>query len=468
MESNFRNRDFEEYIKENADQYRMFPSEKIWKNINSTLHTRRKWYGFGLSLLLLLTGTAVTWVMVSYPVSKDQPIVTAKSGAFNPSNQSTIAKEIPAEVIDKVMPFKKAADPASASREMALATPRFEMGSMLPTETPRLVTTLPVDQTMIRNDRVQVLPINLQKITAENAPASPVFYDDIMNTEYVSRETKATRRNSEYGVSHRPSAASKLYYPASIENVASTYLAKNIINKISWQFYVTPTISYRHLNDNKEVENQSAPPNYVFAAMGSDVNKAVTHKPDMGLQVGLSARYPVSPNLKIRGGLQFNINRYDIKAFDYSSEVATINLNDETGINPISTWTNFRTYNGYQSNWLKNYYFSVSAPIGVELKVLGNDRTNVGMAGTIQPTYIIKDRTYVISTDHKNYAKVPSLIRHVNVNVGFETFVNYVSGKNRWQIGPQVRYQVLSSFNNNYSVKENLFDFGVKVGLTLD
>src|ERR1044071_5237561 len=76
MESNFRNRDFEQYVKQNADQYRMFPSEKIWKNIHSTLHTRRRWYGFGLALLLLLTVTAVTWVMVSYPVSKNQTVAT--------------------------------------------------------------------------------------------------------------------------------------------------------------------------------------------------------------------------------------------------------------------------------------------------------------------------------------------------------------------------------------------------------
>jgi len=76
MESNYRNRDFEDFIKQNADQYRMFPSEKVWKNIHSALHTRRRWYGFGLALLLLLTVTAVTWVMVSYPVSKNQTVAT--------------------------------------------------------------------------------------------------------------------------------------------------------------------------------------------------------------------------------------------------------------------------------------------------------------------------------------------------------------------------------------------------------
>src|SRR5688500_6354014 len=68
MESNF-NKDFEQYVKQNADQYRMFPSDKVWRGVNSALHTRRKWYGFWLGFILLMTGGAVTWVMTTQPTS---------------------------------------------------------------------------------------------------------------------------------------------------------------------------------------------------------------------------------------------------------------------------------------------------------------------------------------------------------------------------------------------------------------
>ena len=188
----------------------------------------------------------------------------------------------------------------------------------------------------------------------------------------------------------------------------------------------------------------------------------------MGLQIGVSGRYPITNNLKLRGGVQFNINRYDIKAYAFNGEVATIDLNGGNGNSSISTWTNYRNYAGYKSDWLKNYYFSISAPIGVEVKLFGNHKTNFGIAGTLQPTYILKDRAYLISTDYKNYAEVPRLIRHLNLNTSFETFINYRNGKTKWQVGPQVRYQLLSSFHNTYPVKENLFDFGVKVGITLN
>ena len=70
MQRDYNNRDFEQFVKQNADQYRMFPSENVWQGINNALHTRRRWYGLGLALLLLMTGTAVTLVMVSTPANK--------------------------------------------------------------------------------------------------------------------------------------------------------------------------------------------------------------------------------------------------------------------------------------------------------------------------------------------------------------------------------------------------------------
>jgi hypothetical protein len=93
---------------------------------------------------------------------------------------------------------------------------------------------------------------------------------------------------------------------------------------------------------------------------------------------------------------------------------------------------------------------------------------HVGVATTVQPTYVLGDRAYLITTDYKNYAEVPWLMRRWNVNTNLETFVAYSTGKLKWQVGPQVRYQLLSSFVNKYPVKENLFDFGLKVGISVN
>jgi hypothetical protein len=200
-----------------------------------------------------------------------------------------------------------------------------------------------------------------------------------------------------------------------------------------------------------------------------DINNFVTHKPDFGFELGLTAKYPVTKNLKVKAGLQFNVNRYDIKVFHSSTQLATIRLNNRNGMDSVNRVTNYsNTPSGYSSNWLENFYFQVSAPVGVEFRIKGDEKVQFGLASTIQPTYVLGDRAYLISTDYKNYAEVPWLIRRWNVNTSLETYVSYSTGHLKWQVGPQVRYQLLSSFVKKYPVKENLFDFGLRVGIGLN
>ena len=106
-------------------------------------------------------------------------------------------------------------------------------------------------------------------------------------------------------------------------------------------------------------------------------------------------------------------------------------------------------------------------PIGAEMDIVGDDKVRFGVGATLQPTYVLGDRAYLLSSDYKNYALVPWLIRRWNVSTGLETFVSYSTGKMKWQVGPEMRYQLLSSFVSKYPVKENLFDFGLKVGVSL-
>jgi hypothetical protein len=63
MERQFNNGDFEKLLRDNANQYRMYPSEKVWKGIHSALHTRRRWYGLSAAIMFLLTGSIVSIII---------------------------------------------------------------------------------------------------------------------------------------------------------------------------------------------------------------------------------------------------------------------------------------------------------------------------------------------------------------------------------------------------------------------
>jgi hypothetical protein len=464
MENKFSNRDFEEFVQGNADQYRMFPSDKVWNGINNALHTRRKWYGFWLGFLLLLTGGSVTWVMTTYPSSKKQTAIPASDVVIPATTTEAKTAEEISQDIEDLLPFAKNASTKAGNDLLAAGSNtvlRAIPGGLSFTEQQTApVTIVPASSfEIIRNPAATTLQHALP-LSQQNATAFPA--SRLVDISSASEPTNETDDKEVINIRKTEIIAPLL----TIESVTNAYVFKRPAKRVSWQLFVTPTVSYRKLSLNKASDNPSAY-NYPFASP-SDVNSAVTHKPDLGLQLGVMGRYPITNAIKIRGGLQFNINRYDIKAYAFNGEVATIDLNGGSGAGSISTWTNYRNFAGYKSDWLKNYYFSVSAPIGAEVKLIGNNKTNFGIAGTIQPSYILKDRAYLISTDYKNYAEVPRLVRHVNLNTSFETFINYTSGKTKWQVGPQVRYQILSSFHNKYPVKENLFDFGVKVGVTLN
>jgi hypothetical protein len=88
------------------------------------------------------------------------------------------------------------------------------------------------------------------------------------------------------------------------------------------------------------------------------------------------------------------------------------------------------------------------------------------VAGTFQPTYLLNRNSYLITTDYKNYTREPSLVRRWNVNAGVETYVAYNTGTVRWQLGPQFRYQMLSTYQNKYPIKEYLMEYGFKIGVS--
>lgn len=464
MESNF-NREFEEYVKRNADQFRMIPSEKVWRGINRSLHSRRRWYGLGLALLLLLTTGSVTWVMMSNPSGSDASALLSKAKPqeiitpVNPNKPNTPA--VNDNDMNGLLSFNNRINQEQRSPAQSSTQPTDAPANSISTLT-KTFTPVPRSTGHERTER-------LGSLTRERNE-TPVFthLDDLASHRLPLHDQANTLDEAKPSADKQDPAAN----PYTVESVVNSFKPKKLDRRVRWQVYFTPTVSYRRLSENKSYLNSNpfnAMGNYPFAAL-SDVNKAVVHKPDLGFQLGVSAGYPLTKNLRVTAGVQFNINRYDIKAFVYNGEQATINLSSAGGsTNSVTTWTYYRNYNGYKSDWLNNFYFSVSAPIGVELKVLGKDKTYLGVAGTVQPTYILSDRAYLISTDYKNYAEVPWLIRHVNVNTSFETFVSYTNKRDiRWQIGPQVRYQVLSSFQSKYPVKENLFDFGVKLGVTLN
>jgi hypothetical protein len=476
MERNFTNdENFEPFLRRNADNLRMRASDKVWKNISRNLNRRRRRMGMALGVFLLTCSLLTYYVItesgrVLLPAGKDQAQnKPAPARQQNPSetrnNNRTATTQDPASNPRTTIPAPVADQqdntPLNDNR-IAVINTTGRTNTQRTNKNTNGRTNTSAFNALTRQETSTSVPQDLVAITHPQVTASefkPGVTDSHVPDSELQEKKETTEEKTEI----------KDEYPYTIESVVNSFKAQKK-NKLSFQVFFTPTVSYRKLSENKSylrsVEPGTLPPSLTPLY---DVNNIVTHKPDIGFELGVAAKYPLTEKLKVRGGVQFNVNRYDIKAFNSHTEIATIALNNgNRGVQSVTAPTHYSNMNGYRTNWLQNFYFQVSAPVGVEYKLKGNDNMYFGVAGTIQPTYILGDRAYVISSDYKNYAEVPMLIRHWNVGTNFETFVSYSTGKLQWQVGPQVRYQLLSSFVSKYPVKENLFDFGLKVGVTIN
>jgi hypothetical protein len=472
MERQYNNGDFEKLLRDNANQYRMYPSEKVWKGIHSALHTRRKWYGITAAIMFLITGSIVSIIIYNGNPDKnnlgEQPAQKQTSGQIAAADKATQQNYTPA--INKHT--SGAAKPKIQGvgeigfNNQAFNLPQDQKDPIVSADQSGEVN---AEEAVVPEEAVSILvPVIIETATGEPGNVDPnlvKFNDEVKkeNSEVASL-TPEDVISGQIGLD--PDTENKIREALSALASQNMPLTKaNQRPRVTAQVYFTPTVSYRQLSENKRVYNSGA-----FYVPIIDLNNVVKHKPGMGVEFGIEGRYRVNDKLSIKAGFQFNINRYDIRAYSHTTEVATVALNTASGgFDTLARTTNFRNFSvGANPSWLENFYFQAGVPIGIEIIVSDNKNVQWGVSGTLQPTYVIGDRAYLISSDYKNYARFPDLMRRWNISTGVGTFVSYSTGKVKWQVGPHVRYQHLSSFISALTVKENLFAIGLKVGATLN
>jgi hypothetical protein len=228
-------------------------------------------------------------------------------------------------------------------------------------------------------------------------------------------------------------------------------------------------VNYRQLSGGIYADSRSTVQNVPISLIHyGSANDFVDHTPAVGLEFGGAIMYRLTRNLSVKAGLQFNYSRYFIRAYSSTPELATIALNSYYGnfADSITAFTSVRNFSGKSTEFIQNKYFQLSLPVGLEMRVLGNGKLQFHVAGTVQPTYLLNRNSYLLTTDYANYTKEPTLFRQWNLNAGAEAFITYQIGGMQWQIGPQFRYQLFSTYTDKYPLRENLMEYGFKIGIS--
>ncbi len=493
MRNSLHNDEFEHFLQEQADNHRMYPADKIWRNIQKEIHGEGRWPALTYISIGIITALVISTLMVkpeerlqkntiAYPAHIEE--VTYNGTKLQQGNTAEAAAPVQYAYTNKItQQTLQSVNEVLIAREEKqnhLQQLQITKQSLLSVQDKKISPAVNIspETIVVKAAAKQPSPTENNTIAKEN---------NIVDVNVLSATAKPVSRYfSTLG----------LLNPADLkktsDNVKSSYnddmwrtyalltaqdLLRKKLSKLSFQFYITPSVSYRRLNDahGKTAASYTALPvatNYRF-----DINRVVEHRPAMGAEVGFALGYQLSNTLTVKGGFQFNIRQYGIKAYTISQP----NLSDASPVgNAIGTsQPDEHADNSYlasadnssdanQSVVLNNRYYELSAPIGIDWRILSSNdgKLSVNTAFALQPTYTFDKEPFVLTTNYKSYTDGTSLMRNWNLNSNVEAYISYKIGPFRWQLGPQFRFQHFSTYSNAYPVREHLLDYGIKLGFT--
>lgn len=450
----------EQFLTSEVEEFKLYPSNKVWNNIRVELHGEPRWPALGIVFLFLVVSLSVATIL-NYPpkpLEAYKPVVTIKEAAQEKPIQ--FSERINVEKNNKIV-F------AEIERRLLATQNTFSQQKAILADIPETPIIIYPAEIAVANNTAQAkfdlntIFNNQSYLDYEAKPSSSNLHQEslVENIAEASNNKKEIKLNE---VVDNGLEANEEY----LNSFGSTVVAKiKKPSKWSMQVYATPSISYRKLSDDKE---------RIFYAGGNtggletykDVNQVVQHKPMMGIEAGVSFLFRLTKNLHVKGGIQFNSRQYAIDAYKEFgiANLTFVNNNQLDSVALVTLISN--KGNGGRATEIDNKLYQFSIPIGLQWDVLNKGKMGLSFGASVQPTYTLNKSMYLISTDYKYYANGSSFIRKVNLNSSIELNLTYKLNKAVLFFGPQIRTQHLPTFNNFYPIKEYRIDYGFRMGFT--
>lgn len=477
--------EFEQFLQDEVKQHRMYPSDNIWKNIRMELHGYRAWPALTFISLFIITALTISTLLNNHPDRHTSlpPVAVIAQGQANTSNNTTSDNSDNANVVADNNYFHKIATEQITAETFAGLNETVPQETIIPRNTGNDYAAVPV-RTANTGDHTS---------SGERTVTKTLPVDAINKAPGIQNTFVATAAKEENSTTASPAVEEEKNVQPSVDQKKSDthssaddflkdfgYMGTTRINsqkrssKFGFQFYITPSTSYRRLSDD-QVKDVIIPAAIAAAAaqnvplttnISTDVNNVVRHKPAIGFEAGFALLYNMSGRLKFKTGIQLNVRQYYIETFQSTNDLSSLSLINYRGIETISFYSPYNNNTGYSKAQLDNRVYQLSVPLGIEWDVLQGKHFGFNTEASVQPTFTLNDNTYLLSTDYKHYTSGNEYLRKWNINTSVGFNLTYRSGATTWQLGPQVRYQHLPTYTNLYPVKEYLVDYGIRLGIT--
>jgi hypothetical protein len=522
MEQDFYRDELEQMLRETSDKFKMYPSSKVWSSIYNDLNPGNKWPSLTVLLLFILAFVYIDTnkKFTKSPINPSSGFSATNTGLIvNPGKPSrfgywhpiercssgfsssimAVAQDQTAHLysnrgVPKVFdtqkkliklsmrgysasksqlfsPFKQALNERKARNQTCeIFNPKSSIAS--------------VD--MFYSDISESTILNLIDVGSANISTSQGYYMPDTSTAAASLEKSLQTSSSipmgasEAGIfGLAVEKISKVNKPLRFSVTApdedkawiEDFVLHHHVKRSKWrsnlslQYHISPSVGYRILYKNSDFK-----PTNGLLLRSVDNSMVLNQQAALNTEAGASVILQLRKNIRLKAGIQLNYNNYITHAHELSHPVQTsVLLNDLHNGNLMSSAYTSTYGNILGSNFsrLNNRTIQLSLPIGFDYKILGNDRLKWYFGASVQPSFVSSGNAYLVSSDYKYFVDDPSMIRKWNINTGVETFASIkINDLFHFNIGPQFRYQLLSTYSKEYTFSEKLYNVGLKFGMT--
>lgn len=490
MERRFYNDDgFEQFLRDATEHFRMYPTKKVWRSIYNDIHPSRKWPSLSALLILIASVMFIGVSNTRTQVGKDaayiaslnlqlEPLSLSKQATasvtgnedFNSANK-TVASNEQVTTYNNVQQAISITDISESNSEAnaVLRNPsstRINHAFTMQVSAPHPVTDSPLESVL---EDISTFT----SVTPTLSEDLSVAVDSEISGEENLHATLTLPSDKEETIATLPTTASVDENKTQhwIDEYAFYSIQNRKQKKSPWSYhaYITPSFGYRVLHNESNFTPEAFLQSTIIANSAS-AKLELVHNPAMNFELGGGVYYQLNRLVRLKAGVQMNFTNYKINAFGLShAGMATVMMNSDIPQNPNIEIrpTYLSTVGTGNEIQLNSSTMQFSVPIGADVRIAGNKEITWYAGATLQPTYVAGGNAFMVSADHKHYIADATILRRFNMNVGAETFISYQPMKGlRLQVGPQLRYQLMSSYIKDYPMNERLYNIGIKMGVT--
>ena len=421
------NDNFEQFLREATENFKMSPSVSVWNSVYNNIHPSKKspsaaaFLVFMISFFILNSSNSIVFLQskpkekqIAVHIHKEQLLTYSIKSHETKKNTFSKKQYIYHAVIDNKT--KAQINRAANNDESMLST--FE---------------------------------NSNTIDFSDITSQPNLQDSNLPQKF--NQFVATSKNNDKLKTQKP-------FYISTKNKDES--------ELSYQLYATSSVGYSNGYRNTETEISNA--STVQLQNVTDLNKTLRYMPEYNLEAGGAFLVNVTTSLRLKAGMQLNYTNYKLTNEEGTSDVVNSEINN-TVINNVALVNEIQMLHSDVNAELKKYNsstYEISIPLGTELELIGNHQLKWFAGATIQPSYIVGGYPGQNTNEMKSYlTEYGSGFRKWNVNTSFETFLSYkLPNGSRINAGPQFRYQLFSSYESKYLYNDKQYNIGLKLGIS--